>query len=208
MEPAFPAAGAGRARSRSASSLASAMSFSPSAPRFTAYLQRVEGRPVLHMPRSESTSAYTSTGPALINIEQLPMSRVASDATTVAHIQPHEDRLATLRRAWVCSSRNGMGTSCFITPVGFSALAPAAASCLPAGHHEKAMLSSQRGGGGRSLGPATIRTLIGGYAAGCRLRSDCPGVLHIRRGPRCAAPDPRRPSRGFSPGTPQAGRRA
>ncbi len=54
------------------------------APRLRAYLESGEGRPVLHMSRSDWSSIYTGTGPELVSIERLPMNRVATDATVVA----------------------------------------------------------------------------------------------------------------------------
>ena len=57
----------------------------PEAPRFLAYFERAEGRPVLHMPRDQwNAMNVSSTGTVLLNLAALPMGGVASKASVVA----------------------------------------------------------------------------------------------------------------------------
>lgn len=61
------------------------MSRQPDAPRFRAYFERAEGRPVFHMPREDWIAVCDqSAGAAVIDIARTPMARVATDATLVA----------------------------------------------------------------------------------------------------------------------------
>ncbi len=55
------------------------------APRFRAYLEYAERRPVLHMPRKDwNDLKVSSTGTALIDIEKTPVRGVTSNASVVA----------------------------------------------------------------------------------------------------------------------------
>ena len=56
-----------------------------SAPRFVAYLEHVEGKPVLHMPRSDWSSMQVQTeAPVLIDVNHTPMAGISSNASIVA----------------------------------------------------------------------------------------------------------------------------
>lgn len=55
------------------------------APRFRAYFEYAEGRPVVHMTRGDwDALKVSSSNTALIDIEQTPLAAVASDASVVA----------------------------------------------------------------------------------------------------------------------------
>ena len=60
------------------------MTGSPSAPRFRAYFEHAEGRPVLHMHREDWTALQVGEQPRLINVEETPMAGVSSNASVVA----------------------------------------------------------------------------------------------------------------------------
>ena len=56
-----------------------------SAPRFRAYLQHVENKPVLHMPSSNWSSLQVETDVAvLIDINETPLAGISSNASIVA----------------------------------------------------------------------------------------------------------------------------
>ena len=57
----------------------------PQAPRFRAYFEHIEQRPVLHMSRSQwDQIASASSDPILIDVSRTPMGGVSSQASVVA----------------------------------------------------------------------------------------------------------------------------